>query len=142
MTKRRVTLSRWMAAFLLAGATILAVPPTFTSAQQVPTGGPDFSATGELLLPPDYREWIYLTSGLGMTYGPAAAAEGRRPNFDNVFVNRDAYRQFMTNGKWPDKTIFILEIRDAEDHVRPERPVRDHRYQYLERRRLVGPVTT
>jgi len=106
-----------MAAFLLAGATILAVPPTFTSAQQAPTGGPDFSATGELLLPPDYREWIYLTSGLGMTYGPAAAAEGRRPNFDNVFVNRDAYRQFMTNGKWPDKTIFILEIRDAEDHV-------------------------
>ena len=52
-----------------------------------------------------------------MTYGPAAAAEGRRPNFDNVFVNRESYRQFMSSGKWPDKTIFILEIRGAEDHV-------------------------
>src|SRR5262249_6925328 len=76
---------------------------------------PSFSAQGELQLPADYREWVYLTSGLGMTYGPAAAAEGRTPNFDNVFVNRDAYRQFVSNGKWPDKTIFILEIRGAEE---------------------------
>jgi hypothetical protein len=103
--------------FLSVFSTLVTLSRVTTVAQQAVTDAPKYSATGELLLPADYREWIYLTSGLGMTYGPAAAAESRRPNFDNVFVNRDSYRQFMSNGKWPDKTIFILEIRGAEDHV-------------------------
>jgi hypothetical protein len=59
---------------------------------------------------------VYLTSGLGMTYGPAQSTSSAG-NFDNVFVNRSSYAQFMNTGKWPDKTIFILEIRSAEDHV-------------------------
>ena len=78
--------------------------------------GPQYAADGALLRPPDYREWVYLTSGIGMTYGPA---QSNTPagNFDNVFVNRSSYAPFMNTGRWPDKTIFILEIRSAEDHV-------------------------
>lgn len=87
------------------------------TAQQASADGPRYSDRGELLRPADYREWVYLTSGLGMTYGPAQPAAGRPANFDNVFVNRESYRQFMATGKWPEKTIFILEIRGAEDHV-------------------------
>src|SRR3954469_24885704 len=44
---------------------------------QGPTGdaeGPTFSSDGRLIRPPDYREWAFVTSGLGMTYGPAKAA--------------------------------------------------------------------
>jgi len=87
-------------------------------AQQASTNGPKYTSSGELLRPGDYREWVYLTSGLGMTYGPALPPAARRPpNFDNVFVNRESHRQFMATGKWPDKTIFALEIRRAEQHV-------------------------
>jgi len=100
----------------IAFTAVVALPRVVPQAQ-TSSSAPSFSAQGELQLPADYREWVYLTSGLGMTYGPAAAAEGRRPNFDNVFVNRDSYRQFMSSGKWPDKTMFILEIRGAEEHV-------------------------
>ena len=87
-----------------------------TSAQQ--TGdAPAFTSAGQLTRPLDYRSWVFVTSGLGMTYGPAQPAAGQPPLFDNVFVTRDAYQAFMRSGTWPDKTMFILEGRRAETNV-------------------------
>jgi hypothetical protein len=79
--------------------------------------GPTFSSDGKLIRPPDYREWVFVTSGLGMTYGPAKAADGQPQRFDNVFVTRPAYREFLKSGTWPDRTMFILEVRRAEVNV-------------------------
>ena len=81
-------------------------------AQQAAGDGPRYTNGTSLVRPSDYREWIFVTSGLGMTYGPAAAPESS-PRFDNVFVNPSSYRSFMQSGKWPDKTIFILEVRSS-----------------------------
>ena len=91
--------------------------PLLAVAQEPHGGGPSFSTSGELVRPSDYREWIYVTSGLGMTYGPADPGSGRPPLFDNVFVTRPAYREFLRSGTWPDRTMLILEIRRAEDNV-------------------------
>jgi hypothetical protein len=33
--------------------------------------------------------------------------------FDNVFVNPSAYRSFLATGTWPDKTVLVLEVREA-----------------------------
>ena len=86
------------------------------SAQTGLSDGPRFSSDGKLQRPDDYRDWVYLTSGLGMTYGPAGA--GNAPKmFDNVFVTRTAHRQFLQTGKWPEGTMFVLEIRSALDNV-------------------------
>jgi cytochrome P460 len=52
-----------------------------------------------------------------MTYGPAKATAGQPPRFDNVFVTRPAYREFLKSGTWPDRTMFILEVRRAEVEV-------------------------
>jgi hypothetical protein len=68
-----------------------------------------YTADNQLMRPSNYREWVYLSSGLGMTYGPAAAPG--EPRFDNVFVNPEAYRAFLATGEWPDGTIFALEVR-------------------------------
>jgi len=84
-------------------------------AQQPPA--PAFTSAGQLVRPLDYRSWVFVTSGLGMTYGPAKPAEGQPPLFDNVFVTRDAYNEFLRSGAWPDKTMFILEGRRAEANV-------------------------
>jgi len=78
---------------------------------------PAFTSAGQLVRPLDYRSWVFVTSGLGMTYGPAKPAEGQPPLFDNVFVTRDAYDEFLRSGSWPDKTMFILEGRRAEANV-------------------------
>jgi tetratricopeptide (TPR) repeat protein len=78
---------------------------------------PSYTASGELIRPPGYREWVYLSSGIGMTYGPAGqAARNMPPLFDNVFVAPEAYSAFLNTGRWPDKTMFILEIRYSQSH--------------------------
>ena len=76
---------------------------------------PQFTKDNRLIKPADYREWIFLSSGLGMTYGGGHVADGNQL-FDNVFVNPPAYRSFMQTGKWPEGTIFILEVRGSEQN--------------------------
>jgi hypothetical protein len=86
---------------------------------QSPAVGPTYTAVGELVRPTDYREWVFLSAGLDMTYGPAAAAldADRQQLFNNVFVPREAYRAFKASGTWPDKTMFVLEVRRAQANV-------------------------
>ena len=71
---------------------------------------PQYTADGKMIFPADYREWVFLSSGLGMNYG---AGEPDLSRFDNVFVNPEAYREFLKSGTWPDKTVFVLELRSA-----------------------------
>jgi hypothetical protein len=70
---------------------------------------PRYNADGQLILPSDYREWVFLSSGLGMTYQTSHGQTD--PAFTNVFVNPAAYRSFIATGKWPDKTVLVLEVR-------------------------------
>ncbi len=76
--------------------------------------GPQYTSDAQLKFPTDYREWVFLSSGSGMTYGPLAR-QGP-PQFDNVFVNPESYRAFLRTGHWPDKTTFVLEVRASESH--------------------------
>jgi hypothetical protein len=101
---------------LVATLVLVAVGGWRSVPAAAPSGSPSYTPTGQLVRPADYRDWVYLTSGLGMTYGPAQEANGR-PNFDNVFVTREAYQTFLRSGTWPDKTMFILEARRAEENV-------------------------
>jgi hypothetical protein len=91
--------------------TVLLFLAALAAGAQSAGDGPHFTAEGDLTLPAHYREWVYLSSGLGMTYGPAASADPESPRFDNVFVNPSSYRAFLDTGKWPDRTMFILEVR-------------------------------
>jgi hypothetical protein len=90
---------------------VLPILAALAMAAQTSSDSPQFTPDGQLVLPKDYREWVYLSSGLGMTYGPAAQADQGNPMFDNVFVTPKAYRAFVESGRWPDKTMFILEVR-------------------------------
>ncbi|HWY55179.1 MAG TPA: cytochrome P460 family protein [Terriglobales bacterium] len=73
---------------------------------------PMYTADGRLLFPANYREWVYLTSGVDMSYSPNAMGMDHSM-FDNVFVNPDAYKAFLQTGTWPDKTMLVLEARMA-----------------------------
>jgi hypothetical protein len=72
---------------------------------------PTYTSDGRLQFPSNYREWVYLTSGVDMSYSPGAMPG--HSMFDNVFVNPQAYRAFLETGKWPDKTMLVLEVRGA-----------------------------
>lgn len=90
---------------LLIGASLLAQ-----------TGSLQYTADSKMILPKDYREWIFLTSGLGMSYAPGAK-DPANPPFDNVFVNPAAYQAFLKAGTWPDKTVLVLELRGSDNHA-------------------------
>ena len=87
---------------------------TSLRAQRAQPDEPRFTSDGQLMRPDNYREWIFLSSGLGMTYSPnATAANALNPRFDNVFVTPQAYQAFLETGTWPDETMFVLEVRSS-----------------------------
>lgn len=65
----------------------------------------------KLVRPEGYREWIFLSSGLGMNYSPTP---GSHEMFTNVFVPPWAYHAFVASGKWPDGTWFVVEDREQQ----------------------------
>ena len=72
---------------------------------------PQYTGQNRLLPPRNYREWIFLSSGLGMNYSAMAMGNDQ---FTNVFVPQWAYQAFLKSGKWPDKTMFVVEERGAQ----------------------------
>lgn len=88
--------------------------PTLALARDAATARarvPTYTADGKLVLPADYREWVYLSSGLGMSY--SEKAPGGKPMFDNTFVDPQSYRAFLRTGSWPDQTQIVLELRGS-----------------------------
>jgi hypothetical protein len=72
---------------------------------------PQYDKNGRLMRPEGYREWVFLSSGLGMSYSQQA---GGHPMFTNVFAPQWAYKTFVETGSWPDKTTFVVEERDSQ----------------------------
>ena len=75
-------------------------------------GAPRYDALGRLLFPADYRDWVFLSSGLNMSYSDAPDTSGMNM-FGNTFAPRTAYTAFEQAGRWPDKTVLIIENRTA-----------------------------
>jgi hypothetical protein len=100
---KRVLLS-WLTVVMSLGLLQAAAP-------EAGSGKPQYTSDNHLLRPEDYREWIYLSSGLGMNYNPVSSDHVM---FTNVFVPQWAYSEFVKNGKWPDKTVFVVEERGSE----------------------------
>ena len=95
-----------------------ALPASAAAAQAAPAKadaaapGPVFTADGKLMFPTGYRSWIYLSTGLDMSYVPGA--DPAKHYFSSVFVNPKAYAVFQKSGHWPENSIMVLEVRDAQ----------------------------
>ena len=85
----------------------------FSRAAERPQGAvpqiaaPQFTADGKLIRPEGYRKWVFVSAGYGMSYSQSSTG---MQMFTNVFVTPTAYDYFVANGKWPDKTMFVLEV--------------------------------
>lgn len=76
---------------------------------------PAYTVDGSLVTPAQYREWVFLSSGIDMSY--TATQETESHVFNNTFVNPASYRAFLVTGHWPDGTTMVLEERGAESPV-------------------------
>ena len=90
---------------------LAALAPRASSNNESSANAPVYTPDGNLKFPQNYREWVYLTSGVDMSYSPNA--DMNHSMFDNVFVNPEAYKAFLQTGTWPDKTMLVLEARVA-----------------------------
>lgn len=90
----------------------LVVPASVTAASPPAL---QFDARGEVRPPVDYRQWVFLNSALGLTYGPNRSRPGQAPRFSNVFVDPGSWRSFQQTGQWPEGTFFVLEVRDSQE---------------------------
>lgn len=81
------------------------------------SGANESKAAPRLLFPKDYRNWVYLSSGLDMKYvgEPNLPCQGGPcpQMFENVFVRPDAYNTFVKTKTWPAGAVFVLERRCA-----------------------------
>ncbi|MGC4064042.1 MAG: cytochrome P460 family protein [Polyangiaceae bacterium] len=107
--------------FVFSGIVVVSALSACSDDESGSSGELEFSSAelpvfdGEALVrPKDYREWMYVSTGAGMSY--ATTLTGTESMFDNVFVQRTAYEHFKREGLWPDKTVFVLELRASSDH--------------------------
>ena len=91
---------------LFAAVAGLLWPPAQHAA--VPDNAPQYTKDGKLIAPKNYREWVFLSSGLGMTY--SKGSPNNNPMFTNVFVAPEAYHAFLQTGQWPDGTILMMDM--------------------------------
>ena len=91
---------------------LAAMTPQARSNNDSSANSPVYTSDGNLKFPTQYREWVYLTSGVDMSYSPNNMGMDHSM-FDNVFVNPEAYKGFLQTGTWPDKTMLVLEARMA-----------------------------
>src|SRR5687767_5722419 len=111
----RSRLQRYCVAAALVCASAVPGIVSGPRAQPAAAGAASYTADGRLEFPTTYREWVFLSSGLDMSYLEGSLRS--LSTFGNVFVNREAYAAFVASGTWPDKTVLVLEVRRAEQNA-------------------------
>jgi hypothetical protein len=84
---------------------------------------PQYTPGGDLLLPKGFDTWVFLGSNLGLSYTPDAAAAasapppraGRQQQFHNVSITKAAYDYFSANGRFPERTVLVMQVFEAAD---------------------------
>jgi len=81
------------------------------SAAEPKMAQPKYTEDNQMILPTGYREWIFVGSSIGMGYQEATRPETERPQqFHNVYIQPEAYRAYVATGKFPDKTMMVMEV--------------------------------
>ena len=99
---------------LIAGAVSSAVAITAVFAQSDSDDGsalmrkrylPEYTASGDLILPKNFHEWVYVGSPLT----PNALNDGQAgfPEFHNVYIEPGSYEIYKKTGEFPEGTIFL-----------------------------------
>jgi hypothetical protein len=70
--------------------------------------GPKFSPAGELLVPVDYREWVFV--GAPVTPNDLNNGQAAFPEFHHVYIDPASYAAYKKTGKFPDGTVLVKEL--------------------------------
>jgi hypothetical protein len=82
---------------------------TTGNAQNKTCHPPKYTDTGDLILPEDWHDWIFVGSPLT----PNALNNGKAmfPEFHNVYIEPCSYETYKKTNSFPDGTIFFKELQ-------------------------------
>ncbi len=66
-----------------------------------------FNGAGELTLPEDYREWVFV--GAPVTPNDLNGGKAAFPEFHNVYIDPASYQEYRKTGKFRDGTMLLKE---------------------------------
>ena len=80
-----------------------------SNAQSKPRYLPEYTASGELILPKNFHEWVYVGSPL--TPNALNGGTAGFPEYHNVYIEPGSYEIFKQTGQFPEGTILFKELQ-------------------------------
>ena len=101
---------------LFAGSAIvigaLAQSLSSSSAQTKPRYLPEYTADGDLILPKNFHEWVYVGSPLTpKALGVIYHTEVGFPEYHNVYIEPGSYEIYKKTNEFPEETILFKELQ-------------------------------
>ena len=110
---------------LIAGAISSAVAIVAVTAVFAQSGSndgkrylPEYTESGDLKLPKNFNEWVYVGSPL--TPNALNGGKANFPEFHNVYIEPGSYEIYKKTGEFPDGTIFFKELQLMQPAQNPD----------------------
>jgi len=113
LTFRRTSMSLKVAALTvsLAGIVMVSTGPARSSSEGKVAARylPEYTASGELVLPKNFHEWVYVGSPL--TPNALNGGKANFPEFHNVYIEPGSYEIYKKTNVFPEGTILFKELQ-------------------------------
>ena len=70
---------------------------------------PEYTKEGDLILPKNFNEWVFVGSPL--TPNALNGGKANFPEYHNVYIEPGSYEIYKKTGKFPEGTIFFKELQ-------------------------------
>lgn len=70
---------------------------------------PEYTESGDLILPKNFNEWVFVGSPL--TPNGLNGGKANFPEFHNVYIEPGSYEIYKKTGEFPEGTIFFKELQ-------------------------------
>jgi len=77
---------------------------------------PRYSEDKQLMFPEDYHSWVFVGASIGLGYTESARDAGPGA-CHQVYIQREAYDDYQRTGKFPEKTMLVMEVYKPEQKV-------------------------
>lgn len=69
---------------------------------------PAYTAAGNLVLPKNYRAWVFI--GAPLTPNGLNGGKAGFPEFHNVYIEKENIEAYWKTGKFPEQTVIVKEL--------------------------------
>lgn len=82
---------------------------------------PRYDGQGQLLLPQDWRRWVFAGSSLGLSYAQGGPATAGMEMFHETLMEPTAYQHFVDTGTFREGTMLVLILHGTGEGALPAR---------------------